>query len=68
MPLTDNQAHDRLSAALEALGDEPGVTTRADTALSAARRALSMLSFGLLYASEKGLDEVPGVKKDQAET
>jgi hypothetical protein len=61
-PLSDNEAHDRLTAALEALGDAPGATRRADTALSAARKALRMLGFGLLYASEKGIDDVPGVK------
>lgn len=60
--LSDNQAGDRLSAALEALGEEPGATLRADTALIAARKALAMLALGLLYASEKGMDEVPGVR------
>ena len=61
-PLSDNQAHDRLSAALEALGEEPGETTRADTALEAARKALSMIAFGLLWASEKNIDDVPGIR------
>lgn len=61
--LSDNQAHDLLIAAREALGDQRGETVRADTALAAARRALDMLALGLLVASERGLDDVPGVRK-----
>lgn len=61
-PLSDNQAGDRLHAALEALGDAPGATVRADTALKAARRALSLFQLGLLMASEKGDDTLPGVR------
>lgn len=60
-PLSDNQAGDRLHAALEALGTAKGETVRADTALAAARRALRMLQLGLLVASEKGEDQVPGI-------
>lgn len=61
-PLSDNEAHDRLSAAREVLGDVPGETVRADTALKAARQALSGLALALLFASETGADKVPGVK------
>lgn len=62
-PLSDNQAHDLLTEARRALGDAPGDTVRADTALKAARQALSGLALALLYASEAGSDEVPGVIK-----
>jgi hypothetical protein len=50
-PLSDNEADDRLKAALNALGEAPGITVAADTALAAARKALSLLSLGLIAAS-----------------
>ena len=34
-PLSDNEADDRLKAALNALGEAPGVTVAGDTALAA---------------------------------
>ena len=49
-PLSDNEADDRLKAALNALGEAPGVTVAADTALAAARKALSLISLGLIAA------------------
>ena len=49
-PLSDNEADDRLKAALNALGEAPGVTVAGDTALAAARKALSLLSLGLIAA------------------
>jgi hypothetical protein len=52
-PLSDTQAGDRIQAALAVLGTAPGRTTAADTALEAARRALRLLSFGLIAAGEK---------------
>jgi hypothetical protein len=52
-PLSDNEADDRLKAALNALGQAPGVTVAADTALAAARKALSLLSLGLIAAGVK---------------
>lgn len=55
-PLSDNEADDRLKAALDVLGDEPGATIEANTALEAARRALNMLSLGLISA---GLNRGP---------
>jgi hypothetical protein len=61
-PLSDNRAHDLLIEARRALGDAPGETVRADTALRAAREALSGLALALLFASETGSDNVPGVK------
>jgi len=45
-PLSDNEADDRLKAALNALGEAPGITVAADTALAAARKALSLLYLG----------------------
>ena len=50
-PLSDNDADDRLKAALQALGTAPGSTVAGDTALQAARRALSILSWSLLTSS-----------------
>ena len=52
-PLSDNEVDDRLKAALNALGEAPGVTVAADTALAAARKALSLLSLGLIAAGVK---------------
>jgi hypothetical protein len=54
-PLSDNEADDRLKATLNALGEAPGVTVAADadTALAAARKALSLLSLGLIAAGVK---------------
>ena len=52
-PLTDNQAHDALYAARQALGEAPGATVHGNTALEAARKALTMLAFGVLVAGER---------------
>jgi hypothetical protein len=52
-PLSDNEADDRLKAALNALGEARGATVAADTALTAARKALSLLSLGLIAAGVK---------------
>lgn len=60
-PLSDNQTHDLLTEARRALGNAPGSTVRADTALKAARQALSGLALALLVASESGSDQVPGI-------
>jgi hypothetical protein len=64
-PLTDFQVHDRLVAASDALGSEPGETGRGNTALEAARRALVILQIGLVGAMEKNSDEVEGIIKDE---
>ena len=50
-PLSDNTAHDRLYKALETLGEAPGASVHANTALKAARRGLRLLALGLLCAS-----------------
>lgn len=52
-PLSDNEADDRLKAALAALGTAPGATTSADAVLKSARKALTMLSLGLIAANER---------------
>lgn len=63
-PLTDAEAWDRMHAALEALGDAPGATTAADTALTAARRSLVYLQMGIIKAGEAA----QGTPKGPAET
>ena len=60
-PLTDNQTHELLTKARQALGSAPGATVRADTALKAARRALSGLALALLLAGETAADEADGL-------
>lgn len=65
-PLSDNQAHDALVEARRALGDAPGQTVRANTALEAARKTLAGLALALLVASESGADEIAGVKDPDA--
>jgi hypothetical protein len=52
-PLSDNATHDRLYKALETLGEAPGASVHANTALKAARRCLRLLALGLLCASMK---------------
>lgn len=59
--LTDNEVYDLLFNAREALGDQDAETVRANTALTTARRALSMLQFALLQAAEQNADHVEGV-------
>lgn len=56
-PLSDNEADDRLKDALGALGEAPGATIRADTALTAARKMLALLSLGLIAAGVKAEEE-----------
>lgn len=57
-PLSDNQVHDRLVAAHDALGEGRGQTVRGNTALEAARQMLRLLQLGLLYAAEKNQDDI----------
>jgi hypothetical protein len=57
-PLSDNEADDALKAARAALGDAPGETTAADTALRAARKMLSLLSLGLIAAGVRRPPEI----------
>lgn len=65
-PLSDDEVHGRLVAAVEALGDRPAATVRGDTALMAARRALTLFQLGLLMAVEKGSDDLPGYRPPDA--
>jgi hypothetical protein len=57
-PLSDNEADDALKAARAALGDAPGETTAGDTALTAARKMLSLLSLGLIAAGVRRPPEI----------
>lgn len=52
-PLSDNQVDDALKAARAALGEARGETTAGDTAISAARKMLNLLSLGLIAAGVK---------------
>lgn len=63
-PLDDNAVHDRLHAAIEALGEEPGETVHGNTTLETARRSLRLMQLGHLTASEKAA----GHLKDPSET
>ena len=50
--LSDNQVHDLLVAAREALGNDDGLTVHGQTALKAARKALVLLQIGVVSAGE----------------
>ena len=50
MKLSDAETGDRLHAAEKILGDEKGATPQADTALSAARKALRLIKMALVAA------------------
>ena len=60
-PLTDDEAYDRLHAALQALGSDPGETTRGNTALDVARTMLRLMQLGLVKAMEDNADHVEGL-------
>ncbi|WP_457299167.1 hypothetical protein [Phyllobacterium sp. P5_D12] len=60
--LNDEQAYDRLYAALLALGGEEGQTVRGDTSLKAARQALVLLQMGLLKAMDDDSDRNVAIK------
>lgn len=64
--LSDDEAHERLLKASLALGEEPGDSVRAHTALSAARKAMTMLILGFEQACEEDADAVPYVAKPPA--
>ena len=51
--LSDNEIDDRLKAARAVLGEEHGATVPGETALAAARKALELLSLGLIAAGLK---------------
>ena len=55
-PLSDNEIDDRLKAARAVLGEEHGATGPGNTALAAARKALELLSIGLIAAGLKRPD------------
>lgn len=53
-PLNDNQVHDRLHAAMEALGNAEGETVHGDAALKTARRSLMLLQLAVVTGQAKG--------------
>jgi hypothetical protein len=55
-PLSDNEIDDRLKAARAVLGEEHAATVPGETALAAARKALELLSLGLIGAGLKRPD------------
>jgi hypothetical protein len=57
--LSDEEAYEVLHAALLKLGQSPGKTVRANTALTAARVALSGLQMGLLAAMDNEQKKEP---------
>ena len=59
--LTDNDVHERIYKALIAVGTDDAETVRGNTALEAARRALTILMFGLVKSMDEGTDAVEGV-------
>lgn len=62
--LTDNDVHERLYAALRALGIEDAQTVRGNTALEAGKKALTLLMFGLVKSMDDGNDEIECVIRD----
>lgn len=67
-PLSDNQVHDRLNAASEALGDAQGATVRGQTALETARKVLWNLQLAVLLGGERSTDPdapLPGFEPER---
>ncbi|MDX1006752.1 hypothetical protein GOE08_07615 [Sinorhizobium medicae] len=60
--LSDDQVYERLHAAYLALGREEGETVRGDTALKAARRALTLLQMGHVAAQDSAGDKNHAIK------
>ncbi|WP_240233617.1 hypothetical protein [Devosia lacusdianchii] len=50
--LNDTEVWDRLHAALEALGEDDGLTTAGGTAIRSARRTLILLQMAVLKSQE----------------
>ena len=61
-PLSDNEIHERLTAARSLIGDTEAETVRGDTALKAARQVLTGLGLALLLAGEQESDKLAGVR------
>lgn len=55
-PLSDNEIDDRLKAARALLGEEHAAAVPGETAVAAARKALELLSLGLIAAGLKQPD------------
>ncbi|WP_299813523.1 hypothetical protein [Tardiphaga sp.] len=65
-PLSDNQVGDLLGEALNVIGGAKAQTVRGNTALDAARQAISLMQIGLLMAAEKNSDVVDTVIEQPA--
>lgn len=63
-PLTETEVHDRLVAARDALGEEPGDSDLGSSTLTTARRALSILQIGLVKAMEEDSDQNEAIIPD----
>lgn len=57
--MPDREVYDRLHSALLAMGDADGATVHGDTAIKAARRAVTMLQVGVLTVMDKSKDQEP---------
>lgn len=66
-PLSEEDALRLLSKALAVLGDERFESARADTALTTARLALSVLAASLTNAIEQNEEELRGVIEPRIE-
>lgn len=55
--LTDDEAHEALHSAIEVLTRKKGATVRAETALRAGEKMLTLLQMGLLAASDAQTDD-----------
>lgn len=65
--LSNNQVHDRLIAAGEALGDSEAATTLGTSTMAAAKRVLATLALGLIVAEANDSDQNRAIK-DPSET
>ena len=52
-PISDDEIWERLARARDVLGEEPGATVAGNTALEEARKALAILTVGLVAAGEE---------------
>lgn len=62
--ITESAAHARLGVALEALGNEPGETALADSALRGARHVLLAFQMALLSREAEPIDPPQGPIRD----
>jgi len=63
LPLSDKQISERLRAALDVLGTEPGETLRGNTAIEVVRSITATVSVQHTLAVETGADQVDIFRK-----